>query len=303
MQKKIVVTLNMELYPDQVKRLKSLGDATFYDELPKSPEEWLERCQGADIICTGGFGLKQKLYEVKNAFFSLPFVGVGWIDKEKIKTNNVVVSYCPGCNKDAVSEWVIAMMLNLCRRLPEFIKAKDLPKGEIPKFTFGLTGKKITILGKGNIGSRVGKICKAFDMDIRYFKRGNNLIGTVKDADIVVNCLSSNPTTWGILNKKFFKSLKKGSYFISPAGDKIHKVDALLKALDNGILVGVADDAGGIRIGDTDDPFYQKLLKHPKVLVTPHIAYQTDVTNRVANDMMIDNIEAYLKGKPINLLR
>ena len=76
----------------------------------------------------------------------------------------------------------------------------------------------------------------------------------------------------------------------------------MLGALDKGILAGVAHDAGGIKVGDTADPFYQKLLKHPKVLVTPHIAYNTDVRARVSYDMMIDNVEAWIKGKPINLL-
>lgn len=300
---KIVITQNLELYPEQIERLKSLGQVTLYDNLAKSPEEWLERCRGADIVCTGGFGLKQKIYEIKNTFFSLPFVNVGWIDKEKIKKNNVNISYCPGCNKDAVSEWIIVMMLNLFRQLPKFIKAKDLPKGQMPDFTSGLTGKKVAILGKGNVGSRVGKICEAFDMKVTYFRRGDDLFKCVKDADVVVNCLSSNPTTWGLLDRKFFNSLKRSSYFISPSDEKIYDVNALLEALDNGIFAGAADDAGGVRAGNCHDPFYLKLLKHPKMLVTPHIAYQTDVTAKVANDMMIANIEAWLKDKPINLLK
>ncbi|MBU4141788.1 hydroxyacid dehydrogenase [Patescibacteria group bacterium] len=300
---KIVITQNLELFPDQAERLKSLGDTTFYNDLAKSPDEWLWRCHGADIICAGGFGLKQKLYEIKNAFLSLPFVNVSWIDKEKIKENNVVVSYCPGCNKDAVSEWIIAMMLNLFRQLPKFINVKDLPKGKIPDFTLGLTGKKVAILGKGNIGSRAGKICEAFDMKVVYFKRGNDLFKCVKDANVVINCLSSNSSTWGLLGKKFFNSLKRGCYFISPSDEKIYDVNALLDALDNGTLAGIADDAGGARAGDCYDSFYVKLSNNPKVLVTPHIAYQTDVTAKVANDMMISNIEAWLKGEPINLLK
>lgn len=300
---KIVISQNLEFYPEQIKRLKSLGEVIFYNDLAKSPEKWLERCQGADIICTGGFGLKQKLYDVKNAFFSLPFVNVSWIDKEKIKANNVTVSYCPGCNKDAVSEWIIGMMLNLFRRLPKFINVKDLPKGKIPDFTLGLTGKKVIILGKGNVGSRVGKICEAFDMKVVYFKRGDDLLECIKDADVIINCLSSNSTTWGMLNKKFFNSLKRECYFISPSDEKIYDINALFEALDKGILAGAADDAGGIRVGDCYDPFYVGLSNYPKVLATPHIAYQTDVTAKVANDMMIANIEAWLKGKPINLLK
>ncbi len=75
----------------------------------------------------------------------------------------------------------------------------------------------------------------------------------------------------------------------------------MLEALDNGTLAGVACDAGGIQVGDVYDPYYKKLLRHQKILATPHIAYKTDATNKTGNDMMINNIEAWIKGKPINI--
>ncbi|MCZ6451772.1 MAG: hypothetical protein O6918_13055 [Deltaproteobacteria bacterium] len=85
---------NMGFHPNQIERLKSLGDGTFYTDSPKSPEEWVKRCEGADIVCSGKFGLEQRIYDVKNTFFSLPFVGVGWLDKTKLKENNITVTYC-----------------------------------------------------------------------------------------------------------------------------------------------------------------------------------------------------------------
>ncbi|MCH7569517.1 MAG: hypothetical protein IH919_02955 [Deltaproteobacteria bacterium] len=85
---------NMGFHPNQIERLKSLGDGTFYTDSPKSPEEWVKRCEGADIVCSGKFGLEQRIYDVKNTFFSLPFVGVGWLDKTKLKENNITVTCC-----------------------------------------------------------------------------------------------------------------------------------------------------------------------------------------------------------------
>ena len=111
--KKIVVTKDLGLSSEQRKRLESLGDVTYYDDLAKSSEEWVKRCQGADIVLAGKAELKEGMYKIKDTFFSLRFVGIGWIDKQKIKESNITVSYCPGCNKEAVSEWAIAMMLVL----------------------------------------------------------------------------------------------------------------------------------------------------------------------------------------------
>lgn len=301
MRKKIIITQGMDLFSDQIERLKNLGEVKIYNDLSKTPEEWLDRCRGFDIICTGEFGLKQKVYELKNVFISLPFVGIGWLDKEKLKENNIIVAYSPGCNKDAVSEWIIGMMINLLRELPRYINIKNLLEHTMPEITSGLTNKKVCILGAGNIGSRVGKICEAFDMQVRFFLKGDDLLQSIKDANVVINCLSQNPTTLNLLNSKFFSALKNGSYFISVTNSEIYDTEALVNSLEKNVIAA-AIDVADIQVGDTSDPFYKKLLENDKILTTPHISYNTDVTARVANDMMIDNVEAYLKGKPINLL-
>jgi D-lactate dehydrogenase len=298
MKHKIVVTQNLDLFPDQITRLKKLGEVKIYDTFAKDSNEWLTRCKGFDIICTGKFGLKEKIYDLNDVLISLPFVAVDWIDKQKIKQNNISVSNCPGCNRVAVSEWIVGMIFNLLRRFPEVIRTEK----SMNEKAISLAGMKITILGKGNVGSRVGKICEALEMDITYFDKACNLYASVKDADIIVDCLGANKSTEGMLNKKFFSSLKKGSYFITVTGPKICDVDDMLDALDKGILVGAAHDSGGIQSGNVQDPFYQKLLKNQKVLATPHIAFLTDNTARVANDMMINNIAAWIKKKPINLI-
>ena len=299
---KIVVAQDMPFYPDQIKKLKSLGKVTFHKNLAGSPDEWLNRCKDADVICSGKFGLKEKIYDLKNMFISLPFVGVDWIDVNRIKKKNVKVAYCPGCNKNAVAEWIIGMMLNMLRNFPKYIKNKSIPKVKIPSYEKSLVDKSVTILGKGNVGTRAGEICRVLGMNVTFFKRGSDLYKSIKDADVIIDALSSNPTTYGLLNRQFFNSLKRGSYFITVTGSKICNIDGMFDALDKGILAGAASDAGSIQIGDVSDPYYRRLLAHPKVLVTPHIAYNTDVTKRVAYDMMIDNVEAWIKGRPKNLL-
>jgi glycerate dehydrogenase len=301
MKHKIVVTQKLDLSPDQIKRLKSFGQLIIYNDFPES-DEWIKRCSEGDIICSGKFGITASLNEIKDKFFSVPFVNIGWIDKNRIKKNKVTVSYAPGCNKDAVSEWAIAMMLNLSREFPKVINSKNISKENALAVTKSITKKNITILGKGNIGSTVAKICASFGMNITFFKRGDNLIESVKDADYIVNTLSINDSTKGILDRNFFKSIKKGSYFISIAVQDTYDSDAMIEALDNGTLAGAADDCGGSPLGEVNDPFYQKLLKHPKILVTSHVAALSDLAVLISNDMMIDNIEAWINKKPINIV-
>lgn len=299
---KIVVTHDLGLSLGEIKRLKTLGDVTIFNSRPKSDEEWLDRCQGADIICSGISGLKNKYQELRDVFISLPLVGASYLDKEVLRKKNIKVSNSPGCNKDAVAEWITGMMINLLRELKFFISNKDLPKGKAPAATRGLAGSKVLILGEGSIGKRVGEICNALKMEVSFFKRGDNLAEKTPGSDVIVNCLSTNETTKNLLDNNFFNSLKKGSFFITVGGREIYDPEAMFAALDNEILSGVAIDDGTMVVGDTGDNFYEKLLKYSRIIATPHIAYNTNVSNREGNRMMIDNIKAYLDDKPINLI-
>lgn len=301
---KIVVTNNQDFTEEQKQRLDSLGDVTYYDTLPKDGAEYLKRVKGADIICSGTAGLQDAYTELKNVYVTVAFVSVAFVDVNVLKANGVTLSNAPGANRHAVSEWVISMMILLTRNLYPTINRKETFRlnGSLPPITLGLAGSNITILGQGHVGRLVADLASVFGMSVTIFKRGDNLKQSVQNADIVVDTLSSNSSTQKLLNSNFFGSMKQGSYFVTVTRSEIVDEDALIDALDNGHLAGVASDCGGILVGDTDDPLYQKLLNHPKVLVTPHIAYNSEKSRRTGADIMIDNVEAFIKGKPQNIV-
>lgn len=303
MKIKIVVTSLLNFLPEQKRRLEKLGEIKIYDTLPKTPDEWMKRTEGFNIICSGKYGLTEKIYERKNVFYSLPFVAVGWIDKQKLKDSGNTVSYSPGCNSYAVSEWIISSSLLLMRKFNRLINANKLESKTGSPDYLGLAQKKACVLGKGHIGSKVGKTLKALGMDVVYFGRGDDLIKKTKDCDLVVNTLSSNKSTEGLLDKKFFTSFLGKTFFVTVTSSKIYDSNAMLDTLKKGKLLGVADDCGSILPGDYDDPYYKKLLKTKNVIATPHISYQSDVSIRISNDMLIDNVEAWIKGKPINIYK
>lgn len=298
---KIVITQDFDFTTEQIKRLKKLGDVKFYNDSPTTKKEWLKRAKNADIICSEEFGLKDNLNELKNVFITYPFVALDGINLEQLKKNNITLANSPGCNKDAVSEWVMSMILNLFRKFPQFVKNNNLPKGEMPEITLSIKNKNVTVLGKGNIGSRVGKLCGVFGMNVIFFERGNDLLKKVKGADVIVNCLSPEKDTNNLLNKNFFFSLKKGSYFITFTKKEIYDSDAMIEALDKNVLSGIADDCASEIVGDIYNDYYQKLLRHKKILVTPHIAWSADSSIYNGNEMVIDNIEAWINGCPQNL--
>lgn len=301
---KIVVTNNQQFTAAQKHRLDKLGEVTYYDSLPRNAEEYLERVKDADIICSGTAGLKDAYPHLKDVFISIGFVSVAFLDVNMLRKNNVTLSNAPGANRHAVSEWIMFMVLLMLRRFDNFLNSSEefRKNGSLPHITPGLAGNKITILGHGNIGKRVGELATAFDMSVHFFRRGDDLASSVKNADVVIDTLSSNPSTEKLLDGKFFDCMKRGSYFVSVTRSEVIDEDAMLRALDEGRLSGVATDGGSALVGDTSDPYYQKLLRHPQVYVTPHIAYNTEMSRQMGADIMIDNVEAWLKGEPINLV-
>jgi phosphoglycerate dehydrogenase-like enzyme len=301
---KIVVTNNQDFTEEQKQRLDSLGEVTYYDSLPESGEEYLERIKGADVICSGTAGLQDAYAQLKDVYVTVAFVSVAFVYLDVLRQNNVTISNAPGANRHAVSEWIMAMTILLMRNLPDAINRTETYRkdGNLPPITPGLAGNKMTILGQGNVGKRVGELATVFGMEVSYFKRGDDLYASVKDADVVVDTVSSNPSTSKLLDSEFFAAMKQGSYFVSVTRSEITDEDAMLNALDCGKLAGAASDCGGILVGDTEDPLYQKLLNHPKVLVTPHVSYNSEMSRKMGVDIMIDNVEAWLKGEPQNTL-
>jgi len=165
-----------------------------------------------------------------------------------------------------------------------------------------LVGKRVLIIGKGSIGSKIAIPCEAFGMKVDFFDRGDDLKAKSADADLVINALNCNSTSKNLLDDKFFMSLKKGVYFVSFVRQYTYSLDGLLKSIDSGIVGGAAIDCDPEKFGDTTNAFYQKALSNPKVLVTPHVAWSTKQAIVSGTEITVQNIEAFVAGKPQNVL-
>ena len=285
--KKIIIPENIGLTQGQRERLTSLGDVIFYDDTPTN-HTWIKRCRGAEVICSRKALLEKNYGELNDVFISCPFVDIGWANDIILKKNNITLVNTPGCNKEAVSEWVIGMLINLLRRMPDDICS---PNKEDSENTLGLYGRTVCILGNGNIGSRVGEICKVLEMQVVFVERGDEMLKKANNSDVVVNTLSTNESTTGILGQEFFSSFKQGSYFISISDRRVFDINALLKVVEEGKIAGIGLDRSIVK--DLDGDVYTKLKGYPQVYLT-RIAARTDTSTEKSNTMMIDNVKAYL---------
>lgn len=115
-------------------------------------------------------------------------------------------------------------------------------------------------------------------------------------SDVLFCALPLSDETKGIIGKKEFSLMRKGSYFVTISPPELYDSEALLEALKKNLAGAAMDNS------DYKSPEYTKFRNNEKVLLTPHIAYKTNYGIKKSYDILIDNIEAFIKWKPINLV-
>ncbi len=296
--KKIVITGDFPFTNEQTDRLAVLGEVRTITDY-SSAAEWLAAIEGADVILSDGDYLLENLENLENVFVTYPYIELGSFDSQKLKEKGVLVANTQGSNRDSIIEWVLFMILSLFRKFPAYLNTT-----ESRPFTLNqsLAGKKVLVVGKGSIGTGIGEVCENLKMNVDYFTRQDDLKAKAADADVIVNALNCNSSSENLLNADFFMSLKPGSYFVSFVRRHTYDLDGMLRSLDAGILGGAAIDCDPEAPYDTANEFYKKCLAHEKVLVTPHIAFATKEASANGRETAVRNIEAYLGGKPQNIL-
>lgn len=282
----------------QLEKINSLGNVTFCNDVTSS-EDWLQKVQGADVIFSDGDYLLENLPKLKNVFVTYPFIELGTFDSDKLKENGVFVANTRGSSRDSIVEWVLFATLGLFRKFTKYVRSTEILSIERSD---SLVGNTALIIGKGDIGSRIGEIYTFLGMKVEYFLRGDDLSQKTKGVKLVVNCLNTNSTSEKLLDEKFFMNMDKDSYFISFVRNTTFDVDGLLKSIDSEIIAGAAVDCDPEELFDTTNDFYKKLLSNEKVLVTPHVAFATKQASINAKETIIKNIESYLAGNSQNIV-
>lgn len=295
---RIVVTGSMPFSAEQLRRLRRVGQVATAGSA-SSGDEWLKQVEGADVICSDGTFVAGNLERLHDVFLTFPFVEIGSFDTDALARRNVVLANARGSNRDAVVEWAVFMALNLLRRFHDYVNADRELRFQRHE---SLSGKNVCVIGAGDIGSHLGQTLEALHANVRYVTRGDDLMTATEGCQLIVNSLSSTPSTADLLDRGFFRALEPGSYFLTYVRPHTFDVKALLEALDDGILAGAAVDCDPQTPFDTTNAYYRTLAGHEKVLATPHVAFATTQAQKQSFDTVVENVEAFASGRPRNVL-
>jgi len=272
------------------------------DDLTKYPEELRE----ADGIVLLLGKVTRKLIEMAPKLRVISNVGVGYdhIDAVAAAEHGVKVAVSAGANARAVAEQTFALLLAVNRNIVQFHNETVAGKFAYQKDfggSFELQGKKIGVIGMGNIGREVAKIAKGFDMTVLCYDprltrdeaeregwiRYDNYRELLPGADVVSLHVPILPETKDMLTMKELKQMKKSAILINCARGGIVNENDLAEALNTGIIAGA-----GMDVYDNEPPKPDAAILHARNIVcTPHSAA---VTNEAIVKMVTMAVEACL---------
>jgi phosphoglycerate dehydrogenase-like enzyme len=232
------------------------------------------------------------------------------IDLEAAKARNVLVCNTGGSGR-ATAELAFALMLGLARHLREEFDAMRPGGGWQTTLGFDLEGKTLGILGLGNLGAKVARIGAAFDMKViawsenltpeKARERGAERVDKdelFRRADIVTIHSVLSPRTRGLVGARELALMKPTALLINTSRGPIIDEAALLAALKEKRIAGFGADTFDVEPLPAD----HALRAERRALLTPHLGYVTEETYRDFYGGMVAAIEAWLAGKPINIL-
>jgi D-3-phosphoglycerate dehydrogenase len=215
-------------------------------------------------------------------------IGTNQIDLKGAANKGIPVFNAPFSNTRSVVELALGLSIMLIRGI--FEKSMQLHQGiwnKVAKNSYEIRGKKIGIIGYGNIGSQLSVLAEAIGMEVHFYDLDEKLpLGNAKKcqsldellaiSDVVSLHLDGRSMNANIFTQKEFEKMKPGALFINLSRGHIVNISDLADALRSGHLNGAALDVFPYEPKENNEPFVSELLGMPNVILTPHIGGSTE---------------------------
>ena len=293
---------------------ETLGELKVYDRT--SPSELLERSEGAEVLVTNKTLITAKdmalLPELK--YIGVLATGYNVVDIDAAKARGIVVTNIPAYSTASVAQMVFAHVLNITQRVGYY--ADENTQGRWTNnadFCYWdtnlveLDGKKMGIVGYGNIGKATARIALAFGMEVLAYtsKEQKDLPQGVKkvsldelfaESDVISLHCPLTPDTKELVNANRLKTMKPSAILINTGRGPLINEQDLADALNEGRIAGAGLDVLSVEPSVADNP----LLSAKNCFITPHIAWATKEARTRLMDIAINNLRSYQEGNIIN---
>src|SRR3989344_2196643 len=260
--------------------------------------------------------------------------GFDHIDMQACNAKNIIVCNVPYYGENTVAEHTFALILDLSRKIYSSIEQVKKEGFSIEGLMgFDLKDKTIGVVGMGHIGQHVARSSKGFEMNVLGYdshqdKKLAKTLGftyvsledLLKNSDIITLHLPYNEHTHHLINSGNINLIKKGAHLINTARGGIIETDALVRALHDGILAGAGLDVleeecfikeerqllskGFPQTCNLKTMLQNHVLMEQKnVIITPHNAFNSKEAVERILQTTVENIQAFIKRKPVNIVK
>jgi len=280
------------------------------------------RLAGCTVVVTNKVVIDESLLNSPDAhelkLIAVAATGTDIIDKGAASKRGIRVCNVPGYASQSVAQFTMALILELAIRASSYaaaVKAGEWQKS--PVFTLlnfpniELSGKKLGIIGFGNIGRMVAQMARSFGMEILIGARPGDptaaadrvpLAKLFAQADFISLHCPLTAGTRNLINHQTLALMKSSAFLINTARGALIDEPALIEALSNKRIAGAALDVITQEPPAADHPIIRAASELDNLIVTPHTAWSAREARQRLLVEVKANIEAFLRGEPRNLV-
>ena len=296
--------------------LKALGQTEIYDRTEAG--ETVSRIGDAEAILTNKTVITDEGME---ACGNLRYIGVlatGYnvVDVEAAKRRGITVTNIPTYGTDAVGQFAIALLLEICHHIGHHDRTvhegrwencQDWCYWDYPLIE--LAGKTMGIIGFGRIGQATGRMAAALRMRVLAVDEYPNESGRalaeyvdleklLAESDVIALHCPLNASTQGIINKETIAKMKDGVILLNNSRGPLVVEADLAEALNSGKVYGAGVDVVSTEPIRGNNP----LLTAKNCIITPHISWGAKESRQRLMDIAVDNLRQFMNGVSVNVV-
>lgn len=300
--------------------LEKLGKVTVYDRTSLTDEnEIIARIGDAEVVLTNKTPITKRVMGActKIQFIAMLATGYNVVDVDYAKSKGIPVSNVPVYGTRSVSQFAVALLLEVCHHIGhhsqtvfdgKWQNCKDWCYWDYPLIE--LAGKTYGLLGCGNIGIHTAEIVKALGMRVIAYDGKQTEAGKAlgveyvdldtlfAESDVLGLQMPLLPFNTGIINKENIQKMKDGVIIINNSRGQMVVEQDLADALNSGKVAAAGLDVVSTEPIMGDNP----LLKAKNCIITPHMSWGAKESRQRIMDCTVDNVRAYMAGKPQNVV-
>lgn len=261
------------------------------------------------VVCSNGIGLRGDQIRALPRLELIQTRGKGFerYDLDAAREKGVIVANSREVNFFCVAEHAMALLLMLARDIRA--DDRDVHEGRYKEARLRaprqlIFGKRMGILGLGDIGAAIAKRAVAFDVAVRYHNRSKRtdvpyeyvetLGKLAAGSDILIVACPGGPATHGIVNREIIDAIDPQGFLVNVGRGSVVDNDALVQALHEKRLAGAALD-----VVDGEPEIPEAVLRAPNLIITPHVGSSALVSRMAGVQHAQENLLAHFSGRPI----